>query len=142
MKFYFLKISVFAILFLSFGYSASTQSNDLQAIEKVLNDYMIGGAERDVERVVSAFHPQAMMKYIRDGEYKEVNAREFFGAGKPGPKLERTNEIVSIDITGHVAVAKLALKYKKRQFTDYMTLMKIDGQWSIINKAFYLEVFE
>ena len=142
MKCYFLKISVFAILFLSIGYSATAQSNDLQAIEKVLNDYMIGGMERDAERVVSAFHPQAMMKYIRDGAYKEVNAREFFGAGKPGPKLERTNEIVSIDITGHAAVAKIALKYKDKQFTDYMTLLKIDGQWLIINKSFYLDIFE
>ena len=120
----------------------SCQSSDLLAIEKVLNDYMIGGMERDVERVVSAFHPQAMMKYIKDGKYTEVNAKEFFGGGKPGPKLERTNEIVSVDISGHVAVAVLKLKYEKRLFTDFMTLMKVDGQWLIINKSFHLEIFE
>jgi hypothetical protein len=120
----------------------SAQSDDLQAIESVLNDYMIGGQERDAERVVSAFHPEAKMKYLRDGSYQEVNARDFFGGGKPGPKLERTNEIVSIDLSGYVAVAKLRLKYADKQFTDYMTLMKIDGKWSIINKAFYFEKFE
>ncbi len=117
------------------------QTSDLQAIEAVLNDYMLGGTERDADRLVSAFHEQAMMKYIRDGEYAEVNAKEFFGGGKPGEPLKRTNEIVNIDITGHVAMAKLRLRYDDKQFTDYMTLMKVDGAWTIINKTFYLERF-
>ena len=135
--------SIFCLIgLLSLGWTTQAQDSDLQAIEKVLNDYMIGGTERDAKRVVSAFHPQAMMKYIRDGEYREVNAQEFFGKGSEGPKLERTNEIASVDITGHVAMAKLHLTYKERRFIDYMTLMKVDGQWAIINKTFFVERFE
>ena len=121
--------------------TTQAQSSDLQAIEKVLTDYMYGSSERDPERVASAFHPDAKMKMIRDGEYREVNAKEYFSKPSKGPKIERTNEIVTIDIAGYVAVAKLRLKYETRQFTDYMTLMKIDGAWKIINKAFYYEEF-
>jgi len=136
-----MKSPLFAILLMLavIPFSTQAQASDLQAIEKVLTDYMLGSAERDADRVVSAFHPQAMMKFMRDGAYQEVNAREYFGVDSPGPKLERTNEIVSIDISGSVAMAKLRLKYKDKQFTDYMTLMKVDGEWAIINKAFYFE---
>ena len=128
---------VFVLSILTFNLSA--QQEELESIQKVLNDYMVGGQERDGDRVVSAFHETADMKMIRDGAYQEVNAQEFFGDPKPGPKLNREHEIVMVDITGHVAIAKLKLIYPERVFTDYMTLMKIKGQWKIVNKAFYLE---
>ena len=38
-----------------------------------------------------------------------------------------------------VAVAKLVLDYPQIKFTDYMTLLKVDGEWKIINKTFYAE---
>ena len=123
------------------GMLASQEDTELQAIEEVLNDYMIGGTERDAPRQSGAFHPQAMMKFKRDGVYTEVNAAEFFGAGKPGPNLERTTDVVFIDVSGDVAVAKLHLTYAERRFVDYMTLMKVDGHWKIINKTFHIEQF-
>ncbi|MCG8332522.1 MAG: nuclear transport factor 2 family protein [Chitinophagales bacterium] len=129
-------------LFSAFSFNLFAQSSEIEAIESVLMDYMMGGTERDTERLVSAFHPQAKMKYLKNGTYHEVNAREFFGKGKPGPRLERTNEILSLEVSGYVAFAKLRIKYKDKQFIDYMTLMKIDDKWSIINKAPYLEVFK
>ena len=123
------------------GIIAPHSTTELAEIEEVLNDYMIGGTERDAKRQASAFHPQAMMKFKRDGNYTEVNAAEFFGAGKPGDKLERTCEIVFIDVSGEVAQAKLHLTYADRRFVDYMTLMKVDGHWKIINKTFHIEHF-
>ena len=120
--------------------SANAQTDELSKIHKTLNDYMIGGDEQNGERIASAFHPQAMMKFIRDGQYTEVNAADFFRNGvKPGTKLDRTCEVASVDITGHAAMAKLLLKYADKTFTDYMALLKIDGEWKIINKSFYLE---
>ncbi|MCG8332521.1 MAG: nuclear transport factor 2 family protein [Chitinophagales bacterium] len=140
-------LMIILFLFSTFSFNLFAQSSEvkadseMEAIESVLMDYMMGGTERDTERLVSAFHPQAMMKYIKNGTYHEVNAREFFGGGKPGPRLERTNEILSLEVSGYVAFAKLRLKYKDKQFLDFMTLMKIDGKWSIINKTFYVEKF-
>jgi len=31
------------------------------------------------------------------------------------------------------------LDYPAVKFTDYMTLLKIDGEWKIINKTFYAD---
>ena len=118
----------------------TAQDNDLQSIKKTLDDYMIGGTERDAERVASAFHPQAMMKFVGNEGYKEVNAADFFRNGiKPGAKVDRICEVEDIDKTGHAATAKILLKYPDKIYTDYMTLLKVDEGWKIVNKSFHLE---
>ncbi len=52
-------------------------------------------------------------------------------------KRKRSFEI--LDIAGNAAIAKVTLDYPTVKFTDYMTLLKIDGEWKIINKTFYRE---
>jgi hypothetical protein len=47
--------------------------------------------------------------------------------------------IVSIDMTGNEAVAKVADLYLGFRFTDYLSLLNIDGNWVIVNKTFYHE---
>jgi hypothetical protein len=44
-----------------------------------------------------------------------------------------------VDITGNAAMAKIVLDYPQVKFTDYMSLLKIDGEWKIINKTFHAE---
>ena len=47
-------------------------------------------------------------------------------------------EIVSVDVTGDTAVVKLIDDYLGIRFTDYLTMVKTEGRWIIINKAFYV----
>ena len=42
-----------------------------------------------------------------------------------------------IDITGNAASVKLTIDYETHQFVDYFNLLKIKGQWLIVNKIFY-----
>ncbi|MEM9687310.1 MAG: nuclear transport factor 2 family protein, partial [Bacteroidota bacterium] len=69
---------------------------------------------------------------------REVNALEFFKkAMKKGPKQNRKTRIVSVDIMGNAAQAKLEIDYETFTFIDYMNLLKIDGEWKVVNKIFY-----
>ena len=34
-------------------------------------------------------------------------------------------------------VAKITLEYPGVTFTDYMSLVKVDGEWKIVNKTFH-----
>ncbi len=45
--------------------------------------------------------------------------------------------LVSLDRTGSVAVARVAVRYQGRQYTDYLTLQKADVGWSIVGKLFF-----
>jgi Putative lumazine-binding len=134
------KKSFFLALALMFSLGSFAQSSDLLAIEKTCNDYLIGGTENDAERVASAFHPNARMIYLNEGKYTEVNAAQFFRERiKPGPAQERKTAVLSIEINGHAAFAKLHIVNPRGAFFDYMTLLKIDGTWKIINKSFFFE---
>jgi hypothetical protein len=79
---------------------------------------------------------------MRDGKYSTRTAAEFIAgaSGKPAAdEAERKRRIDWIDVTGDAAVAKLTLIYPAVTFTDYMTLLKIDGEWKIVNKSFFAE---
>ncbi len=41
-----------------------------------------------------------------------------------------------VDITGTAAIAKIELDYPDVFFTDYMSLLKVDGEWKIVDKIF------
>jgi hypothetical protein len=57
--------------------------------------------------------------------------------GTPMPK--RQERITSVDITGTSAVARIELEYPEQMLTDYMSLVKYNGEWRIVNKIFSRE---
>ena len=115
----------------------TAQTSDYQQIEKTLNYYLEGGTNNDFDTLKKAFHSTASMKYIGE-EYTEVNAIEFFeGIMKPGPKQDRKTRIIAVSMTGNAANAQLEIEYPGFFFIDYMNLLKIDGEWKIVNKIFY-----
>ncbi|MEO1434041.1 MAG: nuclear transport factor 2 family protein [Bacteroidota bacterium] len=132
------------ILFFSligmFSFAQSMQ-DDHRTIATTLNYYLKGGTNGDFETLKKAFHKDARMRYVKDGEFQDVNVLEFFGSRmKPGGKLaNRETRIANIDLAGHAATARLEIVYPTFKFIDYMTLLKIDGNWLIVNKSFYRE---
>jgi hypothetical protein len=54
-------------------------------------------------------------------------------------EAQRRRRIVSIDIAGTSAVAKLELDYPGALITDYMSLLQIDGDWKIVGKIFNVD---
>ena len=119
-----------------------TQKSDYELVSETVSFYLDGGTNNDFETLKKAFHETATMKFVGD-EYKEVNALAFFKKGmKPGPPQNRKTRIANIDISGHAANAKLEIEYPTFTFIDYMNLLKIDGEWKVVNKIFYKRVKE
>ena len=115
----------------------NAQKSDYDLVEQTLYYYLDGGTNNDFETLAKAFHANASMKYIGDN-YTEVNAVDFFrDRMKPGPKQNRKTRIISVSIAGHAAHAQLEIEYPDFYFIDYMNLLKIDGEWKIVNKIFY-----
>lgn len=113
------------------------QKSDQDLVKQTVTYYLDGGTNNDYEVLQKAFHKNATMKFIRGEEYKEVNVLEYFKkAMKPGPKQNRKTRIASIDITGNAAQAKIELIYPNASFIDYMNILKVDGEWKIVNKIF------
>jgi hypothetical protein len=84
-------------------------------------------------------HADMRMSFIRDGKLVHRTAAEYIGGapGKPAAdEAKRQRRIVSIDITGTAAMAKIELDYPDALLTDYMSLLKVDGEWKIVDKIF------
>ena len=61
----------------------------------------------------------------------------FFGNGCIQTQTKSNNKIADITISGHAANARLEIEYPTFSFIDFMNLLKIDGEWKIVNKIFY-----
>lgn len=121
-----------AVILLTAAHRAE-RADDEAAIRATIQHYFDGGTS-----VRKAFHPTARMTYVRDSlvvvPIEDYIRRAEANAGQSRPAREQ--RIASIDIANTAAVAKLELGSGERGLTDYMTLLKIDGQWLIVNKTF------
>ena len=114
------------------------QNSDYELVAQTVNYYLDGGTNNDFKTLKKAFHENATMKYITKEGYKEVNALEFFsGMDASKPKQNRKTRIADITISGHAANARLEIEYPTFTFVDFMNLLKIDGEWKVVNKIFY-----
>ena len=137
-----MRILIFTLLFLIPSLN-NAQSSEYSEIEKTLNYYLDGGTNNDFGTLKKAFHENATMKFVANGEYTEVNAIAFFQKGmKPGPPQNRNTRIVYINVTGNAANAQIEIEYPQFSFIDYMNLLKVNGEWKIVSKIFFRKVRE
>jgi protease I len=104
-------------------------------VKACLENYMSG----DGNRMEKAFHPSATMKYIdyQSHEFKDVPIADFIARIKSNTtKTERKIEIVSLNIEGTAAQAKIKIETDQVFMYDYMNLLKINGEWKIVSKIF------
>jgi hypothetical protein len=122
---------------------ARAQNAEEAAVRAAIEHYFRAHATGLGEHHRKVFHPEAKLFFINDGKFAQRTSEEYI-AGSPGKpaadEAQRKRTIELIDITGDAAVAKLVLDYPNAKLTDYMSLLKIDGEWKIVNKVFTREV--
>ena len=133
---------VLAVISLSasvYWWPARAQNQDEAAVRAALEHYLRGHATGQGEHFRKVFHPDSKLFAVREGKYWQLTSDEYI-ARAPGKaaadEAQRKRTIDSVDIAGNAASAKIVLDYPQVKFTDYMSLLKIDGEWKIINKTF------
>lgn len=125
--------------------SAFAQTDEKEAVKVPLENYIKAHATGDPEYARKAFHTEGNMTFIRDGKFTSEPLDAFIKrafTGKPAADEDKRKDgrrIEAIDVNGTAAVAKIVLDYPSVKFVDYMTLLKINGEWKIVNKSFYAE---
>jgi hypothetical protein len=122
---------LFATATIAMGQSTSEDA----AVRSTLEDYMSG----DGNRMEKAFHPSATMKYIdaKSNQFTDVPIADFIARVKANTsKMDRKIEIVSMNVEGNAAQAKIRIETDKVIMHDYMNLLKVDGNWKIVSKIF------
>ena len=142
-----LLVATAAAIVLAAAADLSARWGDEAAIRQTVQYYFDGGKTRDTLTLRKAFHPDARMLFARDGKLVVVPIGEYITrvgseSLKPGEMDSTERKVVSVDVVGDAAVAKLQLKRPTAVLIDYMSLLKVDGRWMIVNKIFSRETRE
>ena len=136
------KTALITFLISLFALSTLAQTSDKDAVRIPLENYIKGHATGDGEYMRKAFHTEGNLIFVRDGNFTTRSFAEYISgfSGKPAAdEASRKRSIESVDVSGNAAVAKIILDYPTTRFVDYMSLLKIIGEWKIVTKIFYAE---
>lgn len=119
----------------------------LAAITATVQVYLDGLYEGDLAKLEQAFHPAAHLFSTTGGNLVDMDMPAWFKliGGRPAPKASNQTRayerILLVDITGpNTAFVKVSCAILPKLFTDYLSLVLIDGRWRIINKTFHFEL--
>ena len=116
------------------------------AVRAVVVDYLEGMVWGDEEKLRRAFHPGALQVGHFAETYEFFPLEEFIQWIKDEETQPAGSayvaELLAIEVTGTVAVAKVTDSCFGTDFTDYLVLVKDrptpDGRWQIVTKAYHV----
>ena len=124
-------------------------SQDLAAIQAVIQTYFDGLYEGDADKLASAFHEVSHL-YSPDGKggVNDLPREQWQGWVRTRESAKakgsaRDDRILLIDQSGpETAFVKVACQLPPRYFTDYLVLNRTAAGWKIVSKVFRTEVRE
>jgi hypothetical protein len=119
----------------------TTQATD-KDIDLVVRNFVIGMLTADEDLLRQTFHPRCRIIGHFHGELEWLSVDDFVAAllaEGPVPG-EPFWQVQAVDVSGDAASVKLIDDYGEMRFTDYLSLLKIEGRWVIVNKLYHHHV--
>ncbi len=113
--------------------------NEHDVIKQVVQHYIDGARSGLGDDMRPAFHEDAtIFGYVGPDLFAGPIKNLFAWNDANGPAAELEARIASIDVIETVATVRLELdNWTGTRFTDLFTLLKVDGEWKIMNKVFH-----
>lgn len=121
---------------------ARYQSSDEQAVRRTVQFYLDGLKANDIPTTQKAFHPGARLYWVQHDTLASYNQTEWFKADYPAttpvpsPDANVPMRIALVDIAGDAAVARVEEDYPNALYIDYLSLLRIHGEWLVVNKIY------
>ncbi len=124
--------------------NAPTNGSNHDAIATTVQHYIDGGKSGKGDDMKPAFHEDAtVFGYVGADLFAGPIQKLFAWNDDNGAATELQVRIASIDLTDTVATVRLELdNWIGSRYTDMFTLLKVDGEWKIMNKVFHLHSSE
>jgi hypothetical protein len=120
--------------------SNPASNDDAERIGRVMQTYIEGGQTGNIDTLRPIFHELATICGYVGPELFAGPIQMFYDwHAENGPAADLVAGDVRIDVEGSAASVRVELdNWTGHRFTDFFTLVKIDGQWRIMSKVFYL----
>ena len=117
-----------------------TNLSDYDAIAQTIQQYIDGAKSGKGSDMKPAFHKDAtIFGYIGKDLLAGPIQQLFDWNDQNGPATELQARIASIDIINTISFVRLELdNWTGYRFTDLFTMLKVNGEWKIMNKVFHL----
>lgn len=135
-----MKGSIMKYLLVILGLIGTTMApacaDDQTDIRTVLQKYLDGTSQGKPELIREAFKDTMEIQWLDEkGDFRRRKGPDYIKLFKAGVKIPRVGKIINIDMTnGNAAGAKIEIRWNGKLYTDYVLLMKINGDWKITNK--------
>ncbi len=125
-------------IFILTGISNINAQTEIEEINKTLFDYIEGTANGEPDRLKRAFDEDFNLYFVSNDTIRVWSGKKYIENVKLGVKSNRIGKVISIDFEGNVAIAKIEILMpaRKRIYTDYLLLLKVNNSWKIIHKSF------
>ncbi len=126
----------------------SAQCSELDQIRKVIDLYIDGVHNGNVESLRQAFHPQSSMYGYKGQDLYVTPIQGLYDYIGSNPSPSKTGEshvcsVTHIHVSGNAASVEMAMdSYHEHDFTDYFQMLKVDGRWWIVSKTFHANAKE
>jgi hypothetical protein len=120
--------------------AALTDISEYDAVTQVMQHYINGARSGKGAEMKPAFHDDAtIFGYVGPDLFEGPIQGLYDWNDENGPAKDIQSRIVHIDIVGTVANVRLESdNWTEHRFTDFFNLLKVNGQWKIMNKVFHL----
>ncbi len=120
--------------------NVTTNATEYEVIAEVVQHYIDGARSGRGDDMKPAFHKDAtIFGYVGPDLFAGPIQQLFAWNDENGPATELQSRIASIDLVDTVATVKLELdNWTGARYTDLFTMLKVDGEWKIMNKVFHL----
>jgi len=120
--------------------SDSSSSDETAQIEVLMQTYIEGGRSGNNEILRPIFHELATIcGYVGPDLFAGPIEMFYDWHADNGPAADLVAGDMRIDVEGSASSVRIELEnWTGHRFTDFFTLVRIDGQWQIMSKVFYL----
>lgn len=125
----------FMLAFLLIALSLHVSPTDDAHIRSVLHDFVDGADARNEAQLRRALHPEAR-QYVQMPDGLVSIGTDAFLAMIKAEQIggeDRTLAIHDVRIRGNTAFADISITGGTFAFSDYVSLMKVDGHWQIMS---------
>ena len=121
---------------------AQAAKPDEAAVRAVVERYLRGLKFNDTTALAEAFWSDAKLYFTtRDGQLGQLTQAKWYAgfAGSIGKEEKGDLRITAVEVTRDIASVKVVEDYEKSRYTDYLSLVKWNGRWKIVNKIYTAE---
>ncbi|MBN3846819.1 nuclear transport factor 2 family protein [Paraburkholderia sp. Ac-20342] len=95
----------------------------------------------DVAALQSTFHPASLLFAEVRGEIVQKTLNVYLQGVRSRQSPASLNEpygmsVLGVEVVGNMASAKVRVKMSGNNYYDFLSLLKVDGRWLIVNKLY------